>query len=153
MGVLFLSKPTRTRAHIHNHSSSHTTTHSAPRKTTVRLAWLTDSRRTTDRNERLTVFSAASNKRCHSCPRHRCVENSSLISRAWADQRYLSSVIYWRNLGNASGPHLPSSGASSISARHIHLHSLPDSNPPAAATPTEWQLVAATRVTLFLPGR
>ena len=33
--------------------------------------------------------------------------------------------------------HLPSSGASSISARRTHLHSLPDSNHPAAATPTE----------------
>ena len=51
-----------------------------------------------------------------------------------------------------SGPHLPSSGASSISARRAHLHSLPDSNHPAAATPTEWQPAPATRV-LLLPGR
>ena len=44
---------------------------------------------------------------------------------------------------------MPSSGASSISARRTHLHSLSDSNHPAAATPTEWQPAPATRVTLF----
>ena len=48
---------------------------------------------------------------------------------------------------------MPSSGASSISARRTHLHSLPDSNHPAAATPTEWQVAPATRVTPLLPGR
>ena len=42
--------------------------------------------------------------------------------------------IYGRKIGNASGAHLPSTGASSISACRTHLHSLPDSNHRAAAT-------------------
>ena len=33
------------------------------------------------------------------------------------------------------------------------MHSLPDSNHPAAAIPMEWQPAPATRVTLLLPGR
>ena len=50
-------------------------------------------------------------------------------------------------------PHLPSSGASSISARCTYLHSCLDSNHPAAAIPAEWQPAPATRVTLLLPGK
>ena len=47
-GIFLLSKTTQTQPHIHSHTSYPTTTHSAPRKTTVRLAWLTGSRRTPD---------------------------------------------------------------------------------------------------------
>ena len=78
---------------------------------------------------------------------------SSLISCAWAGQCYLSSVIYWRNIGSARGPHLPSSSASSVPTSRTHLHSLPDSNHPAAATPTEYQPATGTWLNLLLPGR
>ena len=108
------------------------------------------------RNERLTVFSAASNKRRHSCPRHRCFDN--IMSHQSGLSRPAQPML--RHLLTKHRPrqrtplqcHLPSSGASSISARRTHLYSLPNSNHPAAATPTEWQPAPATRVTLLLPG-
>ena len=59
------------------------------------------------RNERLTVFSAASNKQRRSCPGQRCFENSSLISWASAGHRYLSCVICWWNIGNAYVENMP----------------------------------------------
>ena len=136
---------TYTRMHSHIHLRQRTI---PPHITQLSSAGMTD-RPTTNlrhRNKRLTVLLAASNKRRHSCLVHRCFQNSSLISQARVGQRFPSSVFYRRNIDNASGPHLPPSRASSISARCTHLHSPPDSNDPAAATPTEWQRAPATRV-------
>ena len=122
-GALYYKNILRTmRTCYLNHRNHHHTYNAlCPAKQRLTMTdWLTTKPR--HRNERLTVFSAASNKRRRSCPGHLCFENSFLISWAWAGQRYLSSVIYWRNIGNASGHHLPSSGASSISARRTHRY-------------------------------
>ena len=72
---------TYTRIHPHIHLRQRTI---PSHITQLSSAGMTD-RLTTNprhRNERLTVLLAASNKRRHSCPGHRCFENSSLIS--WA---------------------------------------------------------------------
>ena len=74
--LLLLSKP-----HIYNHTYTatnplHTTTNFAPRnKQTVRLAWLTDSRRTTDTGMNgLPSSQQPPNKLRQFCPRHQCFE-------------------------------------------------------------------------------
>ena len=77
---------------IRYHTCTATHTHNNERWTnssTGMTYWLTTNHR--HGNERLTVFSAAYNKRRHFCPGHRCFKNSSLISLAWAGQPYLSS--------------------------------------------------------------
>ena len=75
------------------------------------------------------------------------------VSRSFLCLRLVVSQSVLPVERSARGPLLQSSGASSITARRAHLHSLPDSNHPAAATPTEWQPAPATRVTLLLPGK
>ena len=103
------------------------------------------------RNERLTVLSTASNKQRHSCPRHWCFEK--FISRQLGLSMPMLPKL--RHLLTKHRQHqrtLLSPSASSISARCTHLHSLPDSNHPAAAIPTELQPVPATRLTLLLSG-
>ena len=81
----YYSRQNQTTTHIlitnPPHIPTHTIHSAQQNKQAVWLAmtdWFMMSPR--HRNERLTSFSAASNKRRHSCPRHRCFENSSLIS-------------------------------------------------------------------------
>ena len=77
-GILFIK--------THTYTSTHTQPHILSTQQRILLReknnlWtsLTDCLTTNHRhrNERLTVFSASSNKRQNSCPRHRCFENSS----------------------------------------------------------------------------
>ena len=85
-----------TYATTHTQPQILTTTHSAPRNTqTVRLAWLTDSRRTPDTGMN-DLPSSQQPPTSHDTPaRDTGVSTlSCLVSRAWADQRHLCSVIY-----------------------------------------------------------
>ena len=85
---------TYTRIHHHIHLRQRTI---PPHITQLSSAGMTDqlTMNPRHRNERLTVLLAASNKQRHSCPGHRCFENSSLISWTRVGQCYLSSVIYY----------------------------------------------------------
>ena len=107
---------------------------------------------TRHRNERLTVLLAASNKRRHSCPGHRCFEKfvshqlglrrptlpklRRILTKLTRYQRTTLAIIGC--FFDFSSPHTP---AFTLGSHH-----------PAAATPTKRQPASATRVTLLLPG-
>ena len=105
------------------------------------------------RNERLSVLLAASNKRRHSCPGHRCFEKfishqlglrrptlpklCHLLTKLKQSQPTPLAII--RYFLDFSSPHTPAF--------------TPGIHHPAAATPPEWQLAPATRVTPLLAGK
>ena len=92
----YYKKKNHTYATTHTQPQILTTTHSATRNTqTVRLAWLTDSRRTPDTGMNDLPSSQQLPTSDDTPVRNTGVSTiSCLISRTWADKLNLCSVIY-----------------------------------------------------------
>ena len=105
-------------AHYHHTKNTHTHTHTLPSETQKKNVWLAKTDLLTmmlrQRNERLAVFSAASNKRQHFCSRHLFISHQLGFSKPTLPK----PVIYRQNGGQTSGHTLPSSGASTYTCIH-----------------------------------